>query len=107
MPGIVYSGFVQEDQGFSAPVPFNGPPGWTVHKSNQTEIFRITHNLHLTDPDRQLHVVVTSKKWSVMPSVQKLADAFVVTMMVMPAQASSKTDFDFVAVYYPPKPKMP
>jgi len=101
MPGVLYSGHINADDGFSAPFHFNGPPGWTVYKSNQTEIYKVTHNLHLTNPHRQLHVVVTTKEWGVDPQLGHGADSFTITMMKMPQIAPAQTDFDFVAVHYP------
>jgi len=101
MPGVLYSGHINASDGFSAPVPFYGPPGWTVYKLQQTEIYRVIHNLHLTNPHKQLHVVVTTADFDVVPAVGHFADWFVVTTMKMPQLAAAQIDFDFVAVHYP------
>jgi hypothetical protein len=100
MPGVVYSGHVNADDGFNQPVAFNGPPGWTVFKSQQTEIYKITHNLHLTNVDKQLHVVITTRDWGVVPSVAKAADSFTITMMRISQGGLPQSDFDFVAVHH-------
>src|SRR3954462_5646483 len=101
MASVIYSGHVNANDGFNAPAPFNGPAGWTVSKSQQTEIYKITHNLNLTKPHRQLHVVITANTPGVLPSVGQTANDFTITMMLMPQQAPAQTDFDFVAVHYP------
>ena len=100
MANVVFSGHVPEDAGFSSPAPFPGPPGWTVFKVNQTEIYRITHNLNLKLPSNQLHVVVTPAREGVIPAVTgATANSFTVTLRTtnMGAVASN---FDFVAVFY-------
>lgn len=60
MTQLIFSGRVHAADGFDSPVPSQGPSGWTVYKEQQTEIYLITHNLGLTDPEGQLHITVTA-----------------------------------------------
>ena len=55
----IYSANIEENQGFNNPVPVADIEGWTVWKQQQTEIYVIKHNLGLTNPERQLHIVAT------------------------------------------------
>jgi hypothetical protein len=99
MANLVLSGHVPVDAGFNAPAPFPGPPGWTVFKKMQAEIYEITHNLHLKLPPNQLQVVVTPAKDGVIAAVtSSTADSFTVTMR-LPNTAPVASAFDFVAVY--------
>ena len=99
MANLVLSGHVPADAGFSAPAPFPGPTGWTVFKTMQTEIYKITHNLHLKLPQKQLQVVVTPARDGVIAAVtNSTADSFTVTLR-LPDMAAVASDFDFVAVY--------
>jgi len=97
----VYSGHVKADDGFAAPAAFDGPPGWTVFKSNQTEIYKITHNLHLTNPSKQLHVVLTMETLDVQAQIGQSADSFTLTTLKGPGHVAAQTNFTFVAVHYP------
>ena len=100
MANVVFSGHVPADAGFSSPAPFPGPPGWTVFKMMQTEIYKITHNLHLKLPPNQLHVVVTPARDGVIAAVTgATADSFTVTLR-LPNLAAVASNFDFVAVFY-------
>ena len=54
----VFSGYIKSGEGFNAPVPFDGPPGWTVFKQSQTGVIVVTHNLNLTNPWKQLHITI-------------------------------------------------
>lgn len=100
MANVVYSGHVPQNAGFNVPASFPGPTGWTVFKMQQTEIYKITHNLHLKLPPNQLHVVVTpSKDAGITASVAHAADSFTVTLR-LPNLGAVQSDFDFVAVYY-------
>jgi hypothetical protein len=100
MASVTYSGHVNANDGFTQPVPFAGPPGWTVFKSQQTEIYKITHNLNLTNSQKQLHVVITTNTPGILPSVAQAANAFTITMTSLQG-ALPQTDFDFIAVHHP------
>lgn len=55
----LFSAKIDGGEGFDSPAPVVDLPGWTVFKQQQTEIYVITHNLNLSDPNRDMHVVVT------------------------------------------------
>jgi hypothetical protein len=71
---------------------------------NQTEVYKITHNLSLTNPHKQLHVVITTKEWGVQAQVFQEANHFIVTTMKEPPLVAKETEFDFIAVHYSKKP---
>ncbi|MCF6235986.1 MAG: hypothetical protein L3J70_06380 [Gammaproteobacteria bacterium] len=54
-----YSAYIDKHQGFNSPEPIPNIEGWTVWKMEQTEIYKITHNLELTNPEHQLHIIAT------------------------------------------------
>jgi hypothetical protein len=102
----VYSGYIGAQQGFSAPAPFAGPPGWTVFKQQQTEIYVVQHNLALVRPEAQLHVTVTAHATFVLPVVSVSSNSFTVSTWQLwagtpQAPAPIQSDFMFVAVFYP------
>lgn len=97
----VYSGHVNANDGFTSPVPFDGPAGWTVFKAQQTEIYKITHNLHLTNPARQFHVVVMPEMVNVGITISHSADVFTLTALRHTDGAPLATPFSFIAVHYP------
>ena len=100
MASVTYSGHIDANDGFSQPAPFAGPPGWTVYKMQQTEIFKVTHNLNLTNPKKQLHIVVTPCTSGILPAVTShTANDFTITMLTA-QNAAAQTDFSFVAIYY-------
>jgi hypothetical protein len=98
----LFSGHLKAGDGFNAPVPFAGPAGWTVFKKTQTELYEVRHNLHLTDPAKQLHVAVTAMSVGVLPVVTKVAaDTFTIETYLSANGAATETDLMFVATYYP------
>jgi hypothetical protein len=97
----VYSGHVNANDGFASPAAFDGPTGWTVFKAQQTEIYKITHNLHLTNPAKQLHVVVMPETINVGVTISQSADVFTVTTLRHTNSAAVATPFAFIAVHYP------
>lgn len=100
MKQIIFSGRVNANDGFNSPVPVHGPSGWTVDKKLQTEIYEITHNLGLTDPEEQLHVIVTAMKSGVVINVEDVtANSFRVSTWIGDT-APTDSDFMFIAVYY-------
>jgi hypothetical protein len=97
----VYSGHVNADDGFTNPAPFDGPAGWTVFKAQQSEIYKITHNLHLTHPSKQLHVVVMPETVNVGITISQSPDAFTLTARRHTDGATLATSFSFIAVHHP------
>lgn len=95
----LYSAKVNAGDGFDAPAPLADISGWTVSKMEQTEIYKITHNLGLAEPERDLHVVATSMSAEATVVVSSLdADSFTISAwgeQTTPAQ----TDFMFFAVH--------
>lgn len=97
----LYSGQIGAEQGFDSPEPFNGPSGWTVFKSQQTEIYEVVHNLGLSNPQQQLHVAVTAMTPGVIANIDSVsANSFVISTWVASNQAPTATDLMFVAVYH-------
>lgn len=101
----IFSGNIRAQQGFDGPTAFDGPPGWTVDKQQQTELYIVTHNLQLPNPDEGLHVVVTTKTQFVIPIVSVGKNSFTVTTWQlwagMPqAPAPAATDFMFMAAHH-------
>lgn len=58
----IYSAKIEQQQGLDDPSPLPDIPGWYVEKLSQTESYHIVHNMNLSDPDRQLHIVVTPQE---------------------------------------------
>lgn len=101
----VYSGYIRAQQGFDAPEPFDGPPGWTVFKQQQTEIYVVQHNLALSHPEAQLHITVTARNTFVLPVVSVANNSFTVSTWQLwagtpQAPVPTQSDFMFVAVWY-------
>lgn len=95
----LYSAKVNAGDGFDSPAPLADIPGWTVSKMGQTEIYKITHNLGLSVPERELHVVATSMSAEATVVVSSLdADSF--TIAAWGDQTTpTQTDFMFFAVH--------
>ncbi|BES69258.1 hypothetical protein RE428_02760 [Marinobacter nanhaiticus D15-8W] len=95
----LYSAKVNAGDGFDSPAPLADISGWTVSKMGQTEIYKITHNLGLSDPERDLHVVATSMSAGVDVIVSSL-DENSFTCSAWGAETTpTQTDFMFVAVH--------
>ena len=93
----IYSAKVEAGDGFSAPAPLAGLPGWTVFKQNQTEIYVITHNLNLSTPELDMQVVATSMTPGVSVVVESVdANSFRVSAWTNEL-AAAETDFMFIA----------
>ena len=97
----IYSGYIGENVGFSAPAPVTGSSGWTVFKMNQTEIYEVTHNLGLTHPKEQLHVVVQPMKYKVIADIQVDENSFTISTWWSDSGGSTNSDLMFIAAYYP------
>lgn len=94
-----FSAVIDAGAGFSEPVPVAGLAGWTVYKQGQTEIYKITHNLGLTNPALQLHIVATPMTPDTVLSIGNLsANHFVVSAWGASEFVPKETDFMFVAV---------
>lgn len=93
---IIYSANIGRNQGFDAPESIDGLNDWTVDKEGQTEIYNIHHNLGLSNPDRQLHIVATTRG----------LDGSAVELLVAGNDSNSFTiitwaSFTFIAVLHP------
>jgi hypothetical protein len=94
----IYSAKVNAAEGFDSPAPLADIPGWTVFKQQQTEMYIITHNLNLPDPERDLHVVATSMNSAARVAIEYVkSDSFKISAWV-DNMAPVQTDFMFVAV---------
>ena len=94
-----YCGFIQADQGFNGPVPFDGPTGWTVDKMGQTEIYKIHHGLNVANPNK-LRVVATTRKSLTFANVESVTSNDI-TISVWSAASSNggapaSSDFMFI-----------
>ena len=98
---IIYSGYIEENEGFDSPSLFKGPPGWTVYKSEQTEIYEVTHNLELDNPENQLHVVVQTMKTFTISDVRLKKNSFIISTWLCVHEAPVSTSLMFIATYYP------
>ncbi|MBW7472675.1 hypothetical protein QQF73_16455 [Marinobacter sp. M216] len=93
----IYSAKVGAGEGFSGPAPLAGLPSWTVSKQQQTEIYEITHNLNLNNPELDMQVVATSMTPGVSVVVENVgANSFRVSAWTNQL-AAAETDFMFIA----------
>lgn len=104
MTQTIFSGRVNANDGFDSPAPVHGPSGWTVDKQQQTEIYTITHNLDLADPEDQLHVAVTAMGTDVVATVEEVAANTFRVSTWFDQQLPIASDFMFVAVWYRDRP---
>lgn len=56
----IFSASIADSAGLSSIEPIPGLPGWTVDRQGQTAFYKINHNLHLSNPETQLQVFVSS-----------------------------------------------
>lgn len=97
----LFSAKIDSNQGFDNPTPIADLDGWTVWKQQQTEIYVIRHNLGLTNPGRQMHIVATPMDANtilVIESVER--DQFTVSTW-LPGPTSTDSAFMFIAVQRP------
>jgi hypothetical protein len=94
-----FSAKIEANQGFDSPEPIAGLNGWTVWKQSQTEIYVIEHNLGLSEPDRQLHIVATTMTTNTIVNIESIeSNRFrVSTWLAGSAPAPVATAFMFVA----------
>lgn len=95
----IYSAKVNAGDGFDALAPLTDISGWTVFKMGQTEIYQITHNLGLSDPERDMHVVATSMSAGVDVIVSSLAENSFTISAWGEETTPTQTDFMFIAVH--------
>ena len=98
-PKIV-SAKIESGDGFAAPVPIPDIEGWTVWKEHQTEIYKITHNLGLTDPERQMHVVATPMDFDTILVVQHIGSNDFIISAWGPGTTPKASAFMFIATLY-------
>ena len=97
----IFSANIAESEGFDTPAPIPSLPGWTVWKKGQTEIYVITHNLELSDPTRQMHIVATPKNYNAILSISSVdRNEFTVSTWNFNG-ATTRSAFMFIAIYYP------
>ena len=97
----IYSANIEENQGFDNPAPIVEIDGWTVWKHQQTEIYVITHNLGLANPERQLHIVATPMEKDTVLIIESIeSNQFTVSTWNIHG-ASKDSSFMFIAVHNP------
>ena len=97
----IYSAKINAQAGFDSPEPIPGLPGWTVWKQQQTEIYKIQHNLGLTSPETQLHIVATAMEINTILILQNItSNDFVISIWTPNNQAPKQSDFMFMAAHY-------
>jgi hypothetical protein len=93
----VFEGHIEQNQGFDAPAPVAGLPGWTVNKQQQTEIFIVRHGLGLADPAR-LQITATADDARYQAIVERNeADEFMIRTYDPANDAPAMTGFQFRA----------
>lgn len=93
----LFSAKINGGDGFDSPAPIVDLPGWTVFKQQQTEIYVITHNLGLCDPDRDMHVVVTPMSPHCIAIVESLDENSFRVSTWRTNEAPMQSDFMFIA----------
>lgn len=102
----VYSARIEENQGFDAPEPIPEINGWSVFKQQNSETYIIQHNLGLSNPDRQLHIVAmpVGRPFGKFDRVLKLesneSNQFLITTWVWPELTTLTSAFTFIAVHH-------
>ena len=93
----IYSAKINAGEGHSSPSQLADIPGWTVFKMHTTEVYEITHNLNLSDPERDLHIVATSMNSDATVVIGNLkSNSFIVNTWA-PDTAPIQADFMFIA----------
>ena len=94
----LFSAHIEENQGFDNPVPISDIKGWTVWKQQQTEIYVIKHDLGLTDPKRQLHVVATPMEANTILVIESIENNQFTISTWLPSGGSKNSSFMFIAI---------
>lgn len=95
---IFYSAKVNAGDGFESPAPLADLAGWTVFKQQQTEIYVITHNLNLSNPEREMHVVATSMSPQARVVVERVNENSFTVSAWTEHLGTIQTDFMFIAI---------
>lgn len=99
MPHI-FSAKIDAGQGYSAPAEIVNITGWTVYKSEQTEIYTITHNLGLSNPAGQMHIVATPMDINTQLIVQSVeSNSFTISTWTSNSLDAKQSAFMFIAIY--------
>ena len=97
----VFIGCIGINDGFKSPEPIPGLPGWTVYKSEQTEIYEVIHNLGLTNPNEQLHVFIHTFNPDTHSEIQSAGNSFTISTWLNDSGGATGSDLTFTAVYNP------
>ena len=100
----IFSAMIHAGAGFESPVPIEDIPGWTVDKQHQTGVYKIIHNLGLTNPLGQMHIVATPWRTNTFLTLTKVDSDYFVISSTAPNGGDGgdrETDFMFIATYYP------
>lgn len=96
-----FSAHIGANQGIDNPAAIPDVQGWTVWKQSQTEIYIIKHDLGLTDPERQLHIVATPMDTETIIVVSSIeSDQFTISTWA-PGSIPKASAFMFIATYRP------
>lgn len=93
----LYTAHISKNQGFDNPAPIADIEGWTVWKQQQTEIYVIQHNMGLTDPLRQLHVVATPMESNTVLVIESMESNQFTISTWLPNGGSKSSAFMFIA----------
>lgn len=94
----IFSAHIEENQGFDNPEDIIDIEGWTVWKQQQSEIYLIKHNLGLTDPKRQLHVVASpTEENTILTIINMESDQFIISTRGLNGE-SKNSAFMFTAI---------
>ena len=96
----IFSARIEANQGFNAPAPILDIEGWTVYKSEQTEIYTITHNLGLSSPERQMHIAATPMDINTTLAIQDIgSNSFTISTWSSDNSLPKQSAFMFIATY--------
>ena len=96
----VYSAVIEESQGFDNPEPIDGLEGWTVWKQSQTEIYLIKHNLGMTNPSHQLHLIAKPMNPDIILKIESNNSNQFVISTWLPGDMPAMTALMFCAIQY-------
>lgn len=103
---IIYSARIERDQGTTTPPdqtpePIRDITGWAVWKHYQLEIYEIQHNLGLSEPEKQMHVVASPMENNTIVTVEEIeSNGFTISTWSTAATPKASA-FMFIAVHYP------
>lgn len=95
----IYSAKIEANQGQVSPEPIIDIEGWTVWKQDQLEIYKIIHNLGLTNPERQMHVVATPMDTDTILIISNMESNQFTVSTWKPGAVAKESAFMFIATH--------